>query len=35
MRIAKDGAVFHTEVYESIIASDYRFTYKEIDEIIA
>ena len=35
MHIGKSGWVFHTEVYESIIKSDYRFTYKEIDQLLA
>lgn len=33
MHVGKSGGVFYTDVYESIIQSDYRFTYKEIDEI--
>lgn len=33
MHIDNTGWVFYSEVYESIIKSNYRFTYKEIDEI--
>lgn len=35
MHIAKNGEVFFINVYESIIKSNYRFTYKEIDELQA
>ena len=35
MHISSKWFVTHSEVYESIISSDYRLTYKEIDECIA
>jgi ribonuclease R len=35
MHVGKSGSIFHTEIYESVIKSDYRFTYKEIDELLA
>ncbi len=33
MHISKSGVVTKSEVYNSVIHSDYRLTYKEIDEI--
>ena len=33
MHITKNGEVFFINVYESVIKSNYRFTYKEIDEL--
>lgn len=35
MHIALNGTVFYSETYESIIQSNYRFTYKEVDQILA
>ena len=35
MHISPKGFVTHSEVYESVICSDYRLTYKEIDEMIS
>ncbi len=35
MHISSSGRVTKSEVYESIILSDYRLTYKEIDEMLS
>jgi len=34
MEINLQGKVSHAQVYESVILSDYRLTYREIDEIV-
>ena len=34
MEINLQGKVTHAQVYESVILSDYRLTYREIDEIV-
>ena len=34
MHISKTGVVTKSEVYNSVIISDYRLTYKEIDEML-
>ena len=34
MEINLQGKVTHAKVYESVILSDYRLTYREIDEIV-
>ena len=34
MHISAKWCITHSEVYESIISSDYRLTYKEIDEML-
>lgn len=35
MHISKSGQVVKSEVYNSVIISDYRLTYKEIDEFVS
>jgi ribonuclease R len=35
MHISKSGQVTKSEVYNSVIISDYRLTYKEIDEFVS
>ncbi len=35
MHISKSGQVTRSEVYNSVIISDYRLTYKEIDEFVS